>query len=242
MRYRPSLPLVVAGLSATIEGGQKAGIVGRTGSGKSSLMLALFRLVEASGGAVLIDGVDVSGIGIEALRRAVTIVPQEATLFRGTVAHNLDPFKEKGEEELREVLRRTRLPESMLHSQVDKGGNNLSSGERQLLCFARALLQRRSVLVLDEATSNLDVESDARIQKLLRTQFDATTILTIAHRLQTIIDYDVVLVLGAGKLLEQGSPSELAATENGAFAAMVDAAGGMELLAAASRRDATGDE
>ena len=172
IRYRPELPPAVDGLSAVIEGGQKAGVVGRTGAGKSSLVLALFRLVEASGGKIEIDGVDVSQLGLGRMRNAVTIIPQDPTLHKGSVAHNLDPFGGHSEAEMLQVLQRTQLPESMLYTEVEKAGSNLSSGERQLLCFARALLQRRPILVLDEATSNLDADSDARIQALLRSEFD----------------------------------------------------------------------
>lgn len=137
VRYRPTLPNAVDGLTASIEGGQKAGIVGRTGAGKSSLILALFRLVEANGGSICVDGVDIATVGLERMRGAITIIPQDPTLHKGSVAHNLDPFEMHTEEELKVVLRRTQLPESMLHSEVEKGGANLSSGERQLLCFAR---------------------------------------------------------------------------------------------------------
>ena len=138
-----------------IEGGQKAGVVGRTGAGKSSLVLALFRLVEASGGKIEIDGVDVSQIGLGRMRNAVTIIPQDPTLHKGSVAHNLDPFGGHSEAEMLQVLIRTQLPESMLYTEVEKAGSNLSSGERQLLCFARALLRRRPILVNCERSQRL---------------------------------------------------------------------------------------
>jgi ATP-binding cassette subfamily C (CFTR/MRP) protein 1 len=236
LRYRPELPLALSGLSLRVEGGQRAGIVGRTGAGKSSLILALLRLVEPSGGAVRIDGVDLSTLGLARLRKAVAVIPQDPTLHKGSVRHNLDPFAAHSEEALRTALERTALPVSMLGAEVEKGGANLSSGERQLLCFARALLQHRSILVLDEATSNLDAESDVRIQALLRREFAATTTLTIAHRLQTIIDYDLVLVLARGALVEHGPPLELLDRPDGAFAGMVGALG--EAGAAALRQRA----
>jgi len=225
VRYRPELPPAVDGLSALIQGGQKAGICGRTGSGKSSLILALFRLVEPSEGSILVDGVDVATLGLERMRSAITIIPQDPTLHKGSVAHNLDPFGKHTAEELRGALRRTGLDEKLLATEVEKAGANLSSGERQLLCFARALLGESKILVLDEATSNLDAASDTAIQALLRDEFASRTILTIAHRLNTIIDYHTILVLSRGKLLEQGAPLDLLEREDGALASMVKALG-----------------
>jgi len=174
-------------------------------------------------------------MGLLALRRAVTIIPQDPTLFKGSCAHNLDPFGMHTKEALLAALRSTQLPESILDSEVEKGGSNLSSGERQLLCFARALLQKRPILILDEATSNLDAASDERIQRVLRREFDGTTLLTIAHRLATVIDYDIILVLSRGQLLEQGPPGELLSKPDGALAAMVHAAGGREAVVAAGQ-------
>ena len=146
-------------------------------------------------------------------------------LHQGTVAHNLDPFGKVDKAALRDVLGRARLPEGMVDDPVTKGGSNLSSGERQLLCFARALLQNAHVLVLDEATSNLDEDSDAAIQALLRADFASRTVLTIAHRLHTIIDYDALIVMGAGKVLEQGAPLELLKSDGGVLASMAKALG-----------------
>ena len=186
-----------------------------------------FWLVErgTAGGSVRIDGVDTSTIGLDRLRRAVAVIPQDPTLHKGSVRHNLDPFGEHTDEQLAQALARTALPAEMLTAEVEKSGSNLSSGERQLLCFARALVQQRSILVLDEATSNLDAESDSRIQSLLRRDFGRVTLLTIAHRLKTIIDYDTVLVLSKGRLVEQGSPAALLERPEGTFTAMVGALG-----------------
>jgi len=152
-------------------------------------VLALFRLTAYSG-RILIDGRELQSVGLERVRKCVTIIPQEPVLHSGTGAHNLDPFKSTPRAEMLAALQRAGLPSEMLEQAVDKGGSNLSSGERQLLCFARALLQRRPVLVLDEATSNLDAVTDEKMQVLLRTEFSELTLLTIAHRLQTIIDYE----------------------------------------------------
>jgi len=225
MCYRPGLPLALRDFSATVDGGSKCGIVGRTGAGKSTLILVLFRLVEPKNGQIAIDGVDTLSMGLRALRRAITIIPQDPVLHEGSVAHNLDPFGKTSEATLRDVLRRARLEEAMLERSVSKGGSNLSSGERQLLCFARSLLEDAKILILDEATSNLDEGSDAAIQKLLRDEFARHTVLTIAHRLVTVIDYDKLLVMGAGRLLEAGSPSQLLGDERSVLASMARALG-----------------
>ena len=221
MSYRAGLPLSLAHFSATIEAHQKVGIVGRTGAGKSTLILALFRLVEPTSGTITVDGRDIGQLGLRALRRALAIIPQDPVLHQGTVARNLDPFGKVPEKELRNCLSRVQMPEQMLEFDVAKGGTNLSSGERQRLCFARALLQRAPILILDEATSNLDDHSDDAIQTLLRDEFSGRTLLTIAHRLNTVIDYDRLLVMGEGKLLEHGAPYELLTAPQGVLAGMV---------------------
>jgi len=221
MSYRAGLPLSLAHFSATIEAHQKVGIVGRTGAGKSTLILALFRLVEPTSGTITIDGRDIGQLGLRALRRALAIIPQDPVLHQGTVARNLDPFGKVPEKELRNCLSRVQMPEQMLEFDVAKGGTNLSSGERQRLCFARALLQRAPILILDEATSNLDDHSDDAIQTLLRDEFSGRTLLTIAHRLNTVIDYDRLLVMGEGKLLEHGAPYDLLTAPQGVLAGMV---------------------
>ena len=225
LRYRPGLPLALHDFTMRVAGGSRVGIVGRTGAGKSTLILALFRLVEPTSGTIRIDDVDVLQMGLRALRRAITIIPQDPVLHQGTVGHNLDPFGAQPEGVLRDALRRSQLPEDMLIQEVSKGGANLSSGERQLLCFARSLLEDAKILILDEATSNLDEASDASIQMLLRNEFGAHTVLTIAHRLLTVIDYDSLVVMGGGQLIEQGAPRELLARDNGVLAAMAKALG-----------------
>ena len=202
---------------------------GRTGAGKSTLMVALFRLVEPTSGSVEIDGINLIDLGLARARSCTTIIPQDPVLFKGTVAHNLDPFGGSSEEAMAEVVTRARLPRSLLGVEVDNGGSNLSAGERQLLCFARALLHPRRLLVLDEATSNLDRTSDDAIQTLLRSEFRTTTLLTIAHRLGTVIDYHSVMVMGAGRVLEHGPPAELLDKENGVLAGLASALGDTEL-------------
>jgi len=225
MRYRPGLPLALTDFSATIDAKQKCGIVGRTGAGKSTLILALFRIQPIDSGVITIDGLDLLSMGLRRLRSAITIIPQDPVLHMGSVAHNLDPFQVKDTDVLRDALTRAQLPESLLTKEVSKGGTNMSSGERQLLCFARALLQDSAILVLDEATSNLDESSDAKIQTLLRGTYQHHTVLTIAHRLVTVIDYDQMLVLGDGRLVEAGSPWDLLNKPDGALAAMAKALG-----------------
>ena len=232
MRYRPGLPLALQGFNATIEAGSKVGIVGRTGAGKSTLVLALFRLVEPASGSILIDGHDVAGLGLRTLRRAMTIIPQDPVLHEGTVAHNLDPFGLIGDDDLRATLVRVLLPPEMLHLHLSKGGKNLSAGERQLLCFARTMLSNAPICILDEATSDLDERSDHAMQAVLRNEFESRTLLTIAHRLLTVADSDTLLVLGAGRLLEHGSPAGLLADNTSVLSDMAAAlgeAGGAEL-------------
>ena len=225
LRYRPGLPLALSDFTAELLPGQKCGVVGRTGAGKSTLVLALFRLVEPTSGSIMVDGVDTLRMGLRTLRKAIAIIPQDPVLHQGTVAHNLDPFGKTDHSVLRDALRRSQLSESMLEQEVSKGGTNLSSGERQLLCFARSLLYDASILVLDEATSNLDEKSDAALQKLLRVEFASYTVLTIAHRLITVIDYHKLIVMGNGKLLEHGSPKDLLEKEGGVLKSMAKALG-----------------
>jgi len=169
-------------------------------------------------------------LGLARARSVTTIIPQEPVLFRGTVSHNLDPFGTASADALAEAVGRARLPTALLTVEVDKGGDNLSAGERQLLCFARALLHPRRLLVLDEATSNLDRASDDTIQALLREQFGTTTLLTIAHRLGTVVDYHSILVLGGGKVLEHGAPKTLLERSGGVLAGLARALGDAEFV------------
>ena len=222
--YRPGLPPSLCDFSAELRAHERSAVVGRTGAGKSTLVLALFRLAPYTG-AIAIDGREISAVGLERVRKCITIIPQDPVLHKGDVAHNLDPFDGTPREQLLGALRRARLPDEMLDAPVEKGGANMSSGERQLLCFARALLQKRPVLVLDEATSNLDASTDEKMQSLLRTEFSDLTLLTIAHRLQTIIDYEQVLVMAQGRLVEAGAPLQLLRTPGSALGDMAAALG-----------------
>ncbi|XP_066478700.1 ATP-binding cassette sub-family C member 5 isoform X2 [Tiliqua scincoides] len=230
MRYRENLPLVLKKVSFTIKPKEKIGIVGRTGSGKSSLGMALFRLVELSGGCIKIDGVKINDIGLADLRSKLSIIPQEPVLFSGTVRSNLDPFTQYSEEQIWDALERTHMKECIsqlpmkLESEVMENGENFSVGERQLLCIARALLRRCKILILDEATAAMDTETDLLIQETIREAFANCTMLTIAHRLHTVLGSDRIMVLTQGQVVEFDTPSALLSNENSRFYSMFAAA------------------
>uniref|UniRef100_A0A8C5NA28 Multidrug resistance-associated protein 1 n=1 Tax=Gouania willdenowi TaxID=441366 RepID=A0A8C5NA28_GOUWI len=215
LRYRPDLDLVIRNVTLKIDGGEKVGIVGRTGAGKSSLTLGLFRIIEAAEGHIFIDGVDIAKVGLHDLRSRVTIIPQDPLLFSGSLRMNLDPFDSYSDEDIWLALELSHLksfvsslPDQLSH-ECSEGGDNLSVGQRQLLCLARALLRKTKILVLDEATAAVDMETDNLIQSTIRSQFEGCTVLTIAHRLNTIMDYTRVLVLEKGEVVEFDSPSSL---------------------------------
>jgi len=230
-RYREGLDLVLKDIHASFKGGERVGIVGRTGAGKSSLTLALFRLIEPAGGAILIDGVDISRLGLHKLRSRLTIIPQDPVLFSGTLRHNLDPFKQYSDDAVWASLRQSHLSNFVtglsagLQHEVAEGGENLSVGQRQLICLARALLRKTKILVLDEATAAVDLETDDLIQSTIRTEFLGCTIITIAHRLNTVLDYDRILVLKEGTIAEMDSPHNLMKKEAGLFRAMCQDSG-----------------
>ncbi|XP_032957047.1 multidrug resistance-associated protein 1 isoform X1 [Rhinolophus ferrumequinum] len=230
LRYRDDLDLVLKHINITIEGGEKVGIVGRTGAGKSSLTLGLFRINESAEGEIIIDGVNIAKIGLHDLRFRITIIPQDPVLFSGSLRMNLDPFSQYSDEEVWTSLELAHLknfvsalPDKLNH-ECAEGGENLSIGQRQLLCLARALLRKTKILVLDEATAAVDLETDDVIQSTIRTQFDSCTVLTIAHRLNTIMDYTRVIVLDKGEILECGPPSDLL-QQRGLFYSMAKDAG-----------------
>uniref|UniRef100_A0A8C5TUD7 Canalicular multispecific organic anion transporter 2 n=1 Tax=Malurus cyaneus samueli TaxID=2593467 RepID=A0A8C5TUD7_9PASS len=230
VRYRKGLDLVLKGLNLQVHGGEKIGIVGRTGAGKSSMTLCLFRILEAVKGEIKIDGVKISEIGLHDLRSRLTIIPQDPVLFSGTLRMNLDPFNKYSDEEIWKALELSHLKRfvssqpSMLDYECSEGGENLSVGQRQLVCLARALLRKSRVLILDEATAAIDLETDDLIQMTIRTQFEGCTVLTIAHRLNTIMDYTRVLVLDNGTIAEFDTPANLIAAK-GIFYSMAKDAG-----------------
>ncbi|XP_039402379.1 canalicular multispecific organic anion transporter 1 isoform X3 [Mauremys reevesii] len=230
VRYRPGLELVLHGLTCDIGSTEKVGVVGRTGAGKSSLTNCLFRILEAAGGKIVIDGVDISTIGLHDLRQSLTIIPQDPILFSGTLRMNLDPFDQYSDEEIWKALELAHLktyvldlPERLSH-QVSEAGENLSVGQRQLLCLARALLRKSKILILDEATAAVDLETDHLIQTTIRSEFANCTVLTIAHRLHTIMDSNRVMVLQAGRIVEYDSPERLL-QQQGLFSTMAKDAG-----------------
>ncbi|RDX54318.1 metal resistance protein YCF1 [Lentinus brumalis] len=231
-RYRPELDLVLKDLNIKINAHEKIGIVGRTGSGKSSLLLSLFRIIEPATGTIYIDGVDITKIGLHDLRSAISIVPQSPDLFEGSIRDNIDPMGISSDAEIWVALEQTRLKsyvESLqggLDAPVREGGSSLSAGQRQLLCFARALLRKSKILVLDEATSAVDLDTDKAIQEIIRgPQFAHVTMLTIAHRINTILESDRVLVLDAGKVIEFDTPQALLANRQSSFYSLAAEAG-----------------
>ncbi|XP_062546105.1 multidrug resistance-associated protein 1 isoform X8 [Armigeres subalbatus] len=231
VRYREGLELVLKGISFAVEGGEKVGIVGRTGAGKSSLTLALFRIIESAGGKIVIDGQDISQLGLHALRSRLTIIPQDPVLFSGTLRINLDPFNIHKDDDVWKALEHAHLKSFVkgltagINHEVSEGGENLSVGQRQLICLARALLRKTKVLILDEATAAVDLETDDLIQRTIRTEFKDCTVLTIAHRLNTIMDSDKVIVLDRGQISEFAAPSELLQNKSSAFYSMAKDAG-----------------
>ncbi|KAL0706263.1 hypothetical protein Bca4012_072689 [Brassica carinata] len=208
VRYRPNTPLVLKGITLDIKGGEKVGVVGRTGSGKSTLIQVLFRLVEPSGGRIIIDGIDICNLGLHDLRSRFGIIPQEPVLFEGTVRSNIDPTDQYSDEEIWKSLERCQLKDVVatkpeeLDSLVVDSGENWSVGQRQLLCLGRVMLKRSRLLFLDEATASVDSQTDAVIQKIIREDFESCTIVSIAHRIPTVMDCERVLVIDAGKAKE----------------------------------------
>ncbi|CAE6397156.1 unnamed protein product [Rhizoctonia solani] len=260
VKYADDLELVLKGISFTIRPSEKIGIVGRTGSGKSTLALALFRFTDPAGGKVVLDGIDITRIGLDDLRSKLTLIPQDAILFKGTVRDNLDPFNEYTDAECIEALKRVHLPIGnrdvqdfglsnlvantetstdseaqtetsspatriggskivtlTLETAVSEGGHNFSHGQRQLLSMGRALLRKSTVIAMDESTASVDFETDAKIQTTIREEFKQSMLITIAHRLRTVIDNDRILVLNAGQVVEFDTPKKLLENPNGVF-------------------------
>uniref|UniRef100_A0A6A7FUX9 ATP-binding cassette transporter sub-family C member 5 n=1 Tax=Hirondellea gigas TaxID=1518452 RepID=A0A6A7FUX9_9CRUS len=231
LRYRPNLPLVLRNISADIAPGERVGIVGRTGAGKSSLVTALLRIVELDSGSIEIDGIDISKLGLHTLRSALSVIPQDPVLFHGTIRYNLDPFEEHSDDSVTAAAQKARLWSVLeklplgLSALVEAGGQNFSVGERQLICLTRAVLRNSKVLLLDEATASVDPETDQLIQAALQTAFTDATLLTVAHRLNTIVHYDRIMVMEEGEIREFGSPVELFEKDGSLFRQMLAAIG-----------------
>ncbi|KAF5096830.1 hypothetical protein D0Z00_002631 [Geotrichum galactomycetum] len=242
MSYQPTLPPVLKDLNISVGKGEKIGICGRTGAGKSTIMHALYRLTELTSGSIEIDGIDISTLGLHELRSRLSIIPQDPVLFQGTVRSNIDPFGTASDTELWNALRRSWLLDSTEYDRVQNGtannnvkfhldepvnddGTNFSLGERQLLALTRALVRNTQILILDEATSSVDFHTDSKIQSTIAKEFAHCTILCIAHRLRTIINYDKILVLEAGEVVEYDSPINLFLREDGVFRSMCNNSG-----------------
>ncbi|CAL1286915.1 unnamed protein product [Larinioides sclopetarius] len=231
MRYREGMELVLQGINVDIPPGQKVGVVGRTGAGKSSIALALFRIVEPTEGSILIDGIDISDLGLHDLRSKITIIPQDPVVFSGKLRLNLDPLEEHSDEDLWRAIEQSHLKnfvlslEAGLDYQVSEGGGNMSVGQRQQLCLARALLKKTKILVLDEATAAVDLETDKLIQNTIRKEFWDCTVITIAHRLYTVLDYDRILVMEKGRIVEDGKPDDLLENPESFFYQLASSAG-----------------
>nr|XP_045601897.1 ATP-binding cassette sub-family C member 5-like isoform X2 [Procambarus clarkii] len=227
MRYRPETPLVLKGITFDIDSMENIGIIGRTGSGKSSLGIVLFRLVELAGGTIRIDGIDISTLGLEDLRSRISIIPQDPVLFIGTVRYNLDPFEVHSDEEIWSALEQTFMKNQIsnlklkLNAPVVENGENFSVGERQLMCMARALLRKSKIIFLDEATAAIDTETDQKIQQTLKKAFKFCTMITIAHRLKTVMSCSRVMVLDDGKVAEFDTPRVLLAKPSSMFSKML---------------------
>ncbi|KZT05166.1 multidrug resistance-associated ABC transporter [Laetiporus sulphureus 93-53] len=280
IRYAPELPAVLHNVSFQLKAKERVGLLGRTGSGKSTLAMSILRFVDPTSGRIVIDGIDISTIGLHDLRSRLTFIPQDATLFSGTLRDNLDPFGEHEDSECLDVLYRVQMmsdsqlasqkssrepsrpasihegregtiasvattateteakPSITLDMQVSPGGTNFSQGQRQLIAMARALLRRSSIIVLDEATSSIDFATDAKIQATIREEFNDSLLLTVAHRLRTVIDYDRLLVLDKGELMEFDTPYNLIQKENGIFRSMCLKSGTFTELETAARTKA----
>ncbi|XP_062568069.1 multidrug resistance-associated protein 1-like [Saccostrea cucullata] len=229
-RYRAGLDLVLRGLDCVIKGGEKIGVVGRTGAGKSSMTQALFRLIEPAGGDIRIDDMSISSIGLHDLRSKITILPQDPVIFSGSIRSNLDPLERFSDQDLWVAIERAHMKDfvtscvGQLDYECGEGGQNFSVGQRQLVCLARTLLHKTKILILDEATAAVDVETDELIQRTIKSEFSDCTVLSIAHRLNTVMDYDRIMVMDKGLIVDFGAPQKLLEDKSGVFYSMAKAA------------------
>ena len=222
VRYRPNTEIVLKNLNFTVNPGEKVGIVGRTGSGKSTICLCLFRILEPYKGTIYIDEQDITKIGLDILRKNLTIIPQDPCLMEGTLKYNIDPFSTIDNEEILTVLKKigfeyTESDDIILDRKIEQNGTNLSVGEKQLICICRAILRKTKIIVMDEATANIDMTTEEKIQKALEYALENSTVITVAHRIKTIINYDKILVLNNGEIAEYDSPTNLIKNEKSLF-------------------------
>ncbi|XP_069128998.1 ATP-binding cassette sub-family C member 5-like [Argopecten irradians] len=229
MKYRADMDPVLQNINFDILPRQKVGIVGRTGAGKSSLAAALFRLTDISEGHVLVDDMEIRSISRKLLRSKLSSIPQDPVLFAGTLRYNLDPFDEYTDAQMWNALHQVHMKEKMkaldqtLDLNIQENGENFSVGERQLICLARAILRQNKILILDEATASIDTSTDALIQETIRENFSDCTVLTIAHRLNTVLHCDVILVMESGRVKEMGHPQTLIQNPLSHFSKMIRA-------------------
>ena len=213
VKYRPNTPIVLKNLNFEIKPQEKIGVVGRTGSGKSTLCLCMFRLLEADAGKIYIDDIDISEIGLEMLRKSLTIIPQEPTIIEGTLRENVDPSNNFSDEQIKSILYDVGLDDFLedkdLNYEIENNGNNISIGEKQLICIARALIKKSKIILMDEATANIDYKTETFLQNSINQQLKDCTVITIAHRIKTIINYDKILVLNNGEIVEYDTPQNL---------------------------------
>jgi ABC-type multidrug transport system fused ATPase/permease subunit len=227
-KYRASLEYALKGISFEIKGGEKVGVVGRTGSGKSTLLQVIMRLLDVVEGTMTVDGVDTSKVPLRAFRKKFAVIPQTPTLFNVSLKENLDPFGEYEDSAIWDALDIVQMKGVIkglgegLDYMCSSGGGNFSVGQRQLLCLSRAILTKCKILIMDESAANVDPLTDVKLQEAVKKCFAGSTVLSIAHRLESVMEYDKVLVLGAGEILEYGAPSELLKDKHGSFYAMVE--------------------
>ena len=223
VKYRPDTEIVLKNINFLIQGKEKIGIVGRTGSGKSTITLCLFRILEATEGKILIDDVDISTLGLEILRNNLTIIPQDPALMEGSLRYNIDPLDKSEDNEIIKVMQKIgfdyiiKRNKDGLNQEISEGGSNLSVGEKQLICITRAILRKSKIIVMDEATASIDYKTEEIIQKAIAELLNDSTFITIAHRIKTILNYDKILTLDNGKIVDFDTPKNLLNDKNSLF-------------------------
>ena len=215
VKYRPDTEIVLKNLSFVIQGNEKVGIVGRTGSGKSTITLCLFRILEATEGRIMIDDVDISTIGLDKLRKNLTIIPQDPALIEGSLRYNIDPLDKYSDTDIVKVMEKigfdyiVKRSNEGLYQEIAEGGSNLSVGEKQLICITRAILRKSKIIIMDEATASIDYKTEEMIQKAITELLNDSTFITIAHRIKTIINYDRIITLDNGQIVDFDTPKNL---------------------------------